>query len=474
MAASQKQMKDLSYLREILGKNVWFKLIRSLNEISVKNCRKLAKKLLIKAEQINGHLITFHDEHYPRSLYQTNQCIPIIYAIGNLDILKEEDVSAVVGTRNPSKWTTRQTRKLVKKLVDNGRVIVSGLARGVDAIAHETALENGGKTIAVMGCGPDVYYPPENRRLQDRIKHHGLIISEYPFGERVTSLSLKKRNKIIVGLSKDVYITETSVHGGTMNSYLAALEQKKPIKIFLPISNVGGDFSGNLKIYCDQRVIVERIRMNEEPNLNKLKEIRLVLFDLDGTLWDSEKAFLATIQSILKESRQRIEEKKVKKMLKSCKSPLEIIKSFKIPYHRFWKIYKKNFSKIELYSKDTKNIIFRLINDEKKVGVVTDLKEEIALELLRYFDIYSTMSVIISSSQTRARKPSPIPILKALDYLQMTPDQSIYIGDRDVDILAAKNAGCFSGLAAWNRSVSISEKPNYVFADFADLLLICR
>ena len=161
-------------------------------------------------------------------------------------------------------------------------------------------------------------------------------------------------------------------------------------------------------------------------------------------------------------------------MLKSCKSPLEIIKSFKIPDYRFWKLYKKNYSKIELYSKDTKNIIFRLVNSGKKVRVVTDLKEEIALELLRYFDIYSTMSVIISPSQTRARKPSPIPILKALDYLQMTPDQSIYIGDRDVDILAAKNAGCFSGLAAWNRSVSISEKPNYVFADFADLLLICR
>ncbi|MEX2706782.1 MAG: HAD-IA family hydrolase [Candidatus Freyrarchaeum guaymaensis] len=469
---SRKQMVDIGSLRKTLGKNVWFKLVQSLNGKQIEDYRRIAKKLLIKAEQINGKLITFHDEHYPQSLYRTNQCIPIIYALGNLGILKEENVSAVVGTRNPSEWTITQTRKLVKELVDESRIIVSGLAKGVDAIAHETALKNKGKTIAVMGCGPDVYYPPENRGLQNKIKHYGLIISEYPFGTRVTALSLKKRNKIIVGLSKDVYITETSVHGGTMNSYLAAIEQKKPIKIFLPISNVGGDFSGNLKIYCDQKVIVERIHPDREPSLSKLREIKLVLFDLDGTLWNSEEAFFVTIRSLLRDTKQRISEKKVKHIMKL--SPTEILKSLNVPNSRFWKMYKKNYPNIRLFSEDTKNVILELIKSGKKVGIVTDLKEEIALELLNRFEIHSLISVIISPSQTRARKPSPIPILKAISYLKMKPHQAIYIGDRDVDILAAKNAGCFSGLAAWNTSVSLSENPDYVFADFNDLLLICR
>lgn len=472
--ASQRQLKDISYLKEILGKNVWFKLIKSLNETSVKDCRGLARKILTKAEQIKGHLILFHDKHYPQSLYQTNQCIPIIYAVGNLDILKNENASAVVGTRNPTNWTIAQTKKLVKKLVDDGHVIVSGLARGVDAVAHETALENGGKTVAVMGCGPDIYYPFENRILQDQIKQYGLIISEYPFGTRVTSLSLKKRNKIIVGLSKEVYITETSVYGGTMNSYLAAVEQKKPIKVFLPISNVGGDFSGNLKIYCDQKAHVRRVKVNEEPNLNKLKEIKLILFDLDGTLWDSEKAYIATFYALFKETRQKIEEKKIQKMLKLHKTPLEILKSFNFPDYQFWKIYKKNCSKVELYSKETKRIILELIKSGKKVGIVTDLKEDIAVEQLKYFNIFSEISVLISPSQTRARKPSPIPILKAINHLQMKPEQSIYVGDRDVDIVAAKKAGCYSGIAAWNRSISMSEKPDFVFADIKDLLLICK
>lgn len=472
---STKSMIDISSIEKLLGKEVFPNLINLLKVERREKYEVIAWNLFKRAEELNGHLITFFDEYYPSNLYKTNQSIPIIYAVGNVSLFKEQKFCAIVGTRNPSDWTISEVQKLVKKLVDENYVIVSGLAKGIDAVAHETALNNHGKTIAVTGCGPDVCYPPENRDLYDRIKKEGLIISEYPFGTRPTELSLKRRNKIIVGLSDYVVITETSVKGGTMNSYLAAVEQKKPIKIFLPFSDVGGNFSGNLKIYCDQRIPIERIPTGDEPNLSRLRMMKALIFDLDGTLWDSKNAMFLTIKSLLKERRMKIDETKIHEMIETMKSPLTVLKS--LGFHEvtaFWKSYRKNYENVNLFSPSTKDILLKIANSGRKIGVVTSLKKSIACELMDYFDLGFLVSVVISPSETRARKPSPIPIIKAINSLETPKNQTIYIGDSDVDIQAAKTAGCFSGLAAWNRSVSITEKPDYIFPRFDDLLLIVK
>ena len=222
-------------------------------------CENFILKQLLQADTLGGTLITFSDEVYPKNLYKSNQSIPLLYASGNINILKNEKACAVVGTRNPSEWTIVNTKLAVKKLVEQGYTIVSGLAKGIDTVAHRTALENNGKTIAVLGSGIDIYYPPENRQLQDEIKRDGVILSEYPFGMRVQSFSLKKRNKIIVGLSNFVLITETSAKGGTMNSYLAAVEQKKPVYLFTPKKTEKGSFDGNEKIENERKTQIVKL-----------------------------------------------------------------------------------------------------------------------------------------------------------------------------------------------------------------------
>jgi len=475
VSESIESLVDTRAIEKMLGKKVWSKLIHHLGETKKKEFERTAWDQLRKARELNGRLITYFDELYPERLYHTNQSIPIIYAIGDVNALRSKKLCAVVGTRNPSDWTVFETQKLVKKLVEDGYAVVSGLATGIDAISHKTALDNNGQTIAVMGCGPDVYYPRKNRNLQDRIRNSGLIVSEYPFGSEITGLALKKRNKIIVGLSDVAIITETSFKGGTMNSYLAAVEQGKPVKVFLPISNVGGDFTGNVKVYNDQRIMVDRIETGKEPTLDSLQDLRAVIFDLDGTIWDSRNAMILALETILEEKRTKIDEMKVKKMISSLESPYTVLRSCGISNTaRFWRQYRNNYSKVELFSESTKDVLSSIAESGKKLGVVTTLKGKVASELLQNFGLKSIFSVVISPSQTRARKPSPKPILKAIGQLKAQEKNTIYIGDNDVDILAAKAAGCLAGLAAWNRSISISEKPDYIFTSFEDLLLFSK
>jgi len=214
--------------------------------------RKFIIQQMNRAKEFDGRLISYFDKEYPPNLYRTNQSVPIIYAVGRLEILMNEKCCAVVGTRSPSEWSKDETKVAVERLVKQNYVIVSGLAKGIDAVAHEIALEKGAKTIAVVGCGVDVYYPKENSKLQDEIRQKGVIISEYPFGSKVQSISLQKRDKIIVGLSKCVLISETSKKGGTMNAYRAALEQRKPVGVFIPPRHILGNFDGNIEI-AEQR-----------------------------------------------------------------------------------------------------------------------------------------------------------------------------------------------------------------------------
>lgn len=243
-------------------------LIKQLNSLKKKlgESRNHVIEQMEKAKKLNGKLISYFDKEYPINLYKTNQCVPILYAAGNLDILRNQQCCAVVGTRKPSEWSIRETKKAVEELIKQGYVIVSGLAKGVDAIAHETALTFNAKTISVLGCGIDVYYPKENQKLQDEIRQKGVIVSEYPFGSRIQSISLQKRDKIIVGLSKYVLIVETSKKGGTMNAYRAAVEQKKPIGVFTPPHEILGNFDGNIQIVKERKTKVYCFPKGEAVN----------------------------------------------------------------------------------------------------------------------------------------------------------------------------------------------------------------
>jgi len=128
----------------------------------------------------NGILtVTWDDADYPRHLKDIDQPPPILFYKGTLD-KKDDWAIAIVGTRQKTAYGKQITEELSAFLAQNGITVVSGLARGIDSIAHEAALKTGGRTLAVMGCGVDQVYPPEHRQLAERIVKNGAMISEYP------------------------------------------------------------------------------------------------------------------------------------------------------------------------------------------------------------------------------------------------------------------------------------------------------
>lgn len=125
---------------------------------------------------------------------------------------------AVVGSRQMTRQGEKLTKKFVKALVKAGFTIVSGLARGVDTAAHRVALEAGGRTIAVLGSGIDVIYPPENRQLAENIAKHGALVSGFPDGTRPFAKNFLARNKIVAGLAKAVLVIEGKRRSGTLST----------------------------------------------------------------------------------------------------------------------------------------------------------------------------------------------------------------------------------------------------------------
>lgn len=167
------------------------------------------------------------DEDYPKALACYDDAPLGLYCIGNVALLNEP-CFAVVGTRFPTKYGVRVTEDFSAKLSERF-CIVSGLARGIDAVAHKAALDAGGTTIAVLGCGADVVYPYENRQLYDNIAESGLIVSEFLPGTPATAHNFPSRNRIISGISRAVLVTEAGENSGTMITMDHALQQGKDV-----------------------------------------------------------------------------------------------------------------------------------------------------------------------------------------------------------------------------------------------------
>lgn len=165
---------------------------------------------------------------YPSKLKNLNRPPFVIFYEGDLNLLNKKIV-AVIGSRKNSEYGKKICEKLVKELVDNDYVIISGLARGIDAISHQVALNNKGNTIAVLGNGIDYYYPKSNEELQKSIINKGLIISEYPLMTKPIKENFPNRNRIIAALCDGVLVIESKKRSGTMITVNEALNLGKDI-----------------------------------------------------------------------------------------------------------------------------------------------------------------------------------------------------------------------------------------------------
>jgi DNA processing protein len=181
-----------------------------------------------KMAQAGAVLVALGDPRYPRALREIYDPPIVLFARGRVDLLQSIALG-VVGTRRPTPYGLAVAERLSADLAHAGLTIVSGMARGIDSAAHKGALAAGGATIAVLGCGADVVYPSENRKLAAEIAAKGLIVSEFPMGATAFPQNFPIRNRIISGLSAGVLVVEGAQYSGSAITARLALDQGREV-----------------------------------------------------------------------------------------------------------------------------------------------------------------------------------------------------------------------------------------------------
>jgi len=214
-------------------------------------------------------VIKKEDDLFPWFLANMEDAPNQLYCLGDTELLKMPKI-AVVGARKCSSYGKYAAIGLGRILAENDIVTVSGMARGIDSFAHTGAIDNGGKTIAVLGCGVDICYPPNNKSLYETIKNKGLIISEYPPGTIAKPYMFPLRNRIISGISTAVAVVEAGLKSGSLITAVTAATQGK--EVFALPGNINSGFSvGTNKLIQDGATILTDLSeiLSCFPNLEK-------------------------------------------------------------------------------------------------------------------------------------------------------------------------------------------------------------
>lgn len=189
--------------------------------------RQIMRRILIDEKKF--HIITIFDQHYPIQLRKIPDSPLVLFAIGNLHLLRYHQIISVIGTRHPSKEAGQKIEHIVKPLILNDWVIVSGMAIGIDSMAHQAALEEKGMTIAVLGSGLNHIYPIRNRPLYNSIAKQGLVMTEYLPDTKPKPYQFPERNRIISGLSYATLVIEATEKSGTLITVDQALDQGREV-----------------------------------------------------------------------------------------------------------------------------------------------------------------------------------------------------------------------------------------------------
>ena len=244
-----------------------------------------------KLQKAGVRALTWNDSSYPPRLKEIHDPPPVLYVRG--EVLPEDERSvAVVGTRKATSYGREAAATLSRSLAGSGVTIVSGLARGIDSVAHRAALEGEGRTIAVFGCGLDVIYPPEHRKLARDILDRGALVSEHPMGTRPDARHFPRRNRLISGMTLGTLVVEAGEISGALLTVRQALEQNRevfcvPGSIFSPVSR-----GTNALIQEGAKLVMGHTDILEELNLTVVShqiEMREILHPADG----NESALLA-------------------------------------------------------------------------------------------------------------------------------------------------------------------------------------
>lgn len=247
-----------------------------LDRRSVANLSAARKTLNLQAEldrlaEAGVQALTWDSPDYPINLRNIPDPPPVIYVRGELT--PEDDWAvAVVGTRRASVYGKEAARQLSSDLVANGVTVVSGLAAGIDSVAHQAALDGGGRTIAVLGSGVDVVYPEQNQRMADQIVRQGALVSEYPLGTRPERGNFPPRNRIISGLALGVIVVEAGARSGALITADFAADQGRDV-FAIPGSIFQRSCEGANRLIQDgARAVLSVADVLEELNLAQVSQ----------------------------------------------------------------------------------------------------------------------------------------------------------------------------------------------------------
>ncbi len=280
------------------------------------------------------HIITPDSEFYPKRLLEIENFPLALYVRGDYTCLDSENALGVIGSRTPSQYGEEATETIVSQLCDNGVLIVSGGALGIDSIAHRTAIECGGRTVLVMGCGHGSGYLPENSALRKRVAENGALITEFPPYANVTPATFPQRNRIISGMTSGVVIAEAAKLSGTFSTARHAIKQGRDLFV-LPGDIKSGNYEGSNQLITEGAKPVfsakdiipwAKVKKNNEPKTGKPFEN----IDLEASSYKKR----GKKKSSVKEKTERIIEKDEKNIEKSEKNtPETISKNAEIVYN---------------------------------------------------------------------------------------------------------------------------------------------
>lgn len=251
--------------------------VQGISKETVKNIMHFSQWDQVKAEleliiKNNVNIVTYKDKPYPEKLLNIYDRPPYIYVRGTLSV---KDVNiAVVGSRQASAYGNYTTERISRELAQKGVTVVSGMARGIDSAAHRGAISGRGRTLAILGSGLDVIYPPENKNLYSEIIENGAVISEYPLGTPPRASNFPERNRIISGVSYGVVIVEAGEKSGSLITARLALEQGREV-FAVPGSIDSAGSRGTNKLIKQGAKLIENTDDILEEILPQLEEKKL-------------------------------------------------------------------------------------------------------------------------------------------------------------------------------------------------------
>ncbi len=243
--------EDISGLYEDIRKNRSGKLYGTLKEYARQFDPQLAEDIISYCAANGIHIVTIYDDIYPE-LLRSISCPPVIlYCKGDITALSQKYYGAIVGARKADDYSVRTARQFSEDFVRSGVVVVSGCAYGVDSAAHTAALEAGGRTIAVLGCGIDYDYPKGKMPMKNEICKKGLLISEYPPLHHSGPDNFTVRNRIISGLSHCVLVVQADKKSGSLNTASHAIDQGRDVYVIPPANILSDKYAGQVELLRD-------------------------------------------------------------------------------------------------------------------------------------------------------------------------------------------------------------------------------